>query len=503
MTPQWLVPVLASLALSACAFGDGNDCDGDTSCDDDVVQTCDDARYGDGVCNLQLSCSVPDIDCFHTFASDAEAATWYADYETALAAEEGRAPRKVLPEADPRFAHARALLDRGWEAFQVHRPVGKLARRRPAMVLLEDPAINAFVIPDLAQQQSAFSVQVQTGALASGASDDELVGVMMHELQHAVGLHLIGDTKQRMIKYYVVDGEEPIGNAQADDPEVRELAEAWLASASAVSFYSTLELGGLPLGGDVGRLFNLLLDVGKQANPAGCARSIALSDALRADIRAGIDLLDYQLVLDRAPLPARIKQTMAALRDECFAGVTDSYAVVVADLTGQTPAQVDAALSAHDRALVADKHVIDAIVALAADRRAAMRTIESAFLAQVGQPWSALRYFSYEEDADDQSVTVLRAAGFEPTGEAGLLRLLLPEEPRRRCDAVIAARTVPAYGLDLTDAHHALCWRVDHLHALAEQDERKRAVSTPAPRAATFVAPARLLPPTLAEQIAY
>jgi peptidase M48-like protein len=493
MNPRLLASVLASCVLASCAVVDG---DPD---DDPVDQTCHDPRYGDGTCNLQLDCAVPDSDCFHTFTTDAEAATWFAGFEAELAAEDGRAPRAILPESDPRFVHARALLDRGWAAFREQRPVGRMAMQRPAMVLLDDPTVNAFVAPDLVQQKSAFSVQVLTGALAAGATDDELVGVMMHELQHAIGLHLIGDTKQRLLKYYIADPGEPIGADQADQPAVRALGEAWQAAATEVSFYSAVELGGLPLRGDLDRLFGAVVRAGKQNNPTGCARAIDLLNALRAQLDA-TDPLDGRLTIDLAPIPAQVAAALGALRDECLAGVTESYPELVAELTGQTAAQVDAALAPHDRALVAGKHVIDALAALVADRRATMRAAEAQLATATGHPWSALRYFSFEEDADDKSVTVLRAAGFDPTGNAGFLRLILPADPRARCDARLAAHQVPAYGLDLTDAHHATCWRVDHQHALADRRRAKPRPAAPAPGRAR---PARILPPRLADQLAY
>ncbi len=509
MTSRSLLLVLASCVLASCtAFPDeGGDDGGDDGGDPPPVdQTCRDARYADGVCNLPLDCAVPDIDCFRTFERDADAATWFTGFEEVLASEAGRAPRAIVPEADPRFQKARALLDRGWEAFRRLRPVGRMARLRPALVLLDDPEINAFVAPDLDQQSLAFSVQVLTGALAAGADDDALLGLMMHELQHALGLHLIGDTRERLKAFYVArDGREPIGADQRDDAALRAIAEPWIAAATAVSYHSAAELGGLPLGGDLDQMLGAIVRLGKQVNPRGCQRSVDLLNAVRGELGAAVDPLDNALKIDLRPLAARIEATLRALRDECFAGLTESYAEVVAELTGQTAAQVEASLSPRDRMLVADKHVVDALAALASDRRATMRMAEAAFTAKTGQPWSALRYFSFEEDADDVSVEVLRGAQFDPAGGGEFLRLIIPEGARGRCDAKLAAGEVPAYGVDLTDQHHALCWRVDHVRTLADLPTRAR--HTPAASTTTLERrgdlPARLLPPRLADQLAH
>lgn len=444
-------------------------CTGGQCEDGNVDQSCKDVHYGDGKCDLQLDCAVPDIDCFSTFERDADAATWFTDIEKQLAAEESRAPRVILPETDPRFQRARALLDRGWAAFRTYRPVGELRDRRPALVLLEDPTPNAFVMPDLAQNKSAFSIQVQTGLFAKGADDSAYLGVMMHEFQHAVGLHLIGNRREQLRKYYVADGTEPIGRDQADDPKVREAALAWRAGADAVAFLDNDELGGFPLAGQFGQLLKSLTGLAVQQNPTGCARATGLLDGIRRDLRNGIDLLDLQPAIDLAPLRVRILDAETALRDECMAGFP-TFVDTVAEMTNQTADQVKAQLPSHDLALVDGLHVIDGIWALTEDRRAAMRASERAFTQATGRPWSALRYFSVEEDADDTSVTVLRGASVDPAGLAKFLPSLFTDDATSsRCDALIDAKRVPPYGADLSDDHHATCWRIFHVHAYADQ----------------------------------
>jgi Zn-dependent protease with chaperone function len=92
-----------------------------------------------------------------------------------------------LAETDPRFVKARELLDRGWETFRKHRAVAQLAERKPALVVIDDPVVNAFVIGDHKTGLSVFSVHVQTGALDAMAPDDANLGLMMHELQHGCG----------------------------------------------------------------------------------------------------------------------------------------------------------------------------------------------------------------------------------------------------------------------------------------------------------------------------
>lgn len=502
--------LLLSLSLSllplgsACVIG----VDGDPDCRGDacpVDQTCSDARYGDGTCHADLSCDVPDIDCFTTFTSDAEGGAWYAGFEQRLATEEGRAPRMQVPTSDPRFAQARDLLDRGWAAFREHRPVGRLAGERPALVVLEDPGINAFVLPDLAKDRSAFLVVVQTGALAAGVSDDGMLGLMMHELQHAVGLHLLSGGKDRLRTFYVADGGEPIGNEQADDARARSAGTAWRAAAAEVGPFATAELGGLLIAGELDRIFVAVLASGAQNNPAGCAQPIARADQLRGEITAAVDPLDTSLHLDLSGVPARVQQTLSALRTQCVPGLQATFYQVVAALSGGavTPEMVAAAMPAADRALVDGKHVLDGLAALVASRRAAMRAAEAQLATETGRPWSALRFFSYEEDADDVTVPVLRAAGFTPTGNGEFLTFALAPAVRARCTAELDAGRVPPYGIDLTDEHHATCWRAYHIDAIADRGERALRAHRLRPARAPQAEPAplRLLPPRLRDAI--
>jgi len=112
-----------------------------------------------------------------------------------------------------------------------------------------------------------------------------------------------------------------------------------------------------------------------------------------------------------------------------------------------------------------------------------MRGIEAAFQQQVGVPFQQLRYFSYEEDADDVSVPVMRASGMSPTSLADFfLGAGLEQSDAVACAAQIAAGQVPHYGVDLADAHHSVCWRVYHVHAVAAWTPRvldRAAASTP------------------------
>jgi hypothetical protein len=494
--------LLLAAVLPACAITDSDDaaCVGG-KCDGTEGGTCTDKRYDNGVCDPMLDCATPDIDCFRTFKTDEEAATWYLDFEAKVAAETGAPPRKVMT-THPDFARVRALLDRGWEAFGANRPVGLLKDRRPALVFVEDPAVNAFVAPSLDFKSAGFAVMVHTGLVAqSGFSDDAMLGLMMHELQHAVGLHVLPEVKAKFKRFYLAaNGSEPIGRTQAEDARVREAATQWLTSAGEIGALANVELGGMPFSGDLNRVLRTVFQSGLDTNAAACMSAQNAINALSIELGGKIDPISGAVVGLDASFKTRVDNAFTLLRTDCLPNFTMSFVEVVASIAGVTPDQIEASLSDEDKQLVRDKHVVEAIRVLGEDRRAKLRAIEADFARQTGVPWTAVRYFSTEEDADDTSVPVLRNAGLAPTGLGDFLANVLPAEQQAKCRALIDDGKVPPYGADLVDDHHGTCWRVYHIGAYAKHTD-KAAMTARLPVDAP--APKRLLPPTLRDVVMY
>jgi len=469
---------IACALLGACVTPtDDIDCS-DGKCD--VDQSCSDPQYGDGVCQTNLTCAVPDIDCFRTFDNDADAAAWYTGMEAMVAQAEGRAPRKVLDSSDPRFPKMRELLDRGWEAMRHQVPVGKLGEKRPGLVFVEDPTVNAFVDPeDLQKKRASFAVMIHTTTLDTATSDDATLGLVMHELKHAVGLHVVEGVPDAIAKFYLAsDYDEPIGAEQADSKPVRDAVGQWRGFATEIGPFSQEAAGGLPLGGLTQRIFKTVLGAGIAADAAACAHTKDLLVQVTTDITSSLDPISTAITLDPS-YAANVSEAMRAARDECLRTFTASFVEVAAQLVGVTPEMIEAQLTPEDKALVDGKHVIDAIDALTQNRRTAMRALEGQAESQLGAPWTAVRFYSEEENADENSVIVLRGAGLDPTGLATFFREVLMTKPQTEaCDAVLATGAVPAYGVDVQDTHHGNCWRVFHQHAFADHTARAR-VRTP------------------------
>jgi hypothetical protein len=297
----------------------------------------------------------------------------------------------------------------------------------------------------------------------------------MHELKHAVGLHVVEGVPDAIAKFYLAsDYDEPIGAEQKDNMDVREAVGVWRQAATEIGPFSQEAAGGLPLGGFDQRVFKTVLGAGLQADPAACAHTKELLTQVTTDITNSLDPISTAVTLDPS-YAATVADAMRAARDECLRTFTASFVDVAAQIVGVTPEMIEAQLTPEDKALVDGKHVIDAIDALVQNRRAAMRTVEAAVQTQLGVPWTAIRFYSEEENADENSVIVLRGAGLDPTGLATFFReVLMPKPMTEACDAVLATGAVPAYGVDLLDTHHGNCWRVYHQHAFADHTARAR-----------------------------
>jgi hypothetical protein len=386
-----------------------------------------------------------------------------------------------VPSSDPRFAKVRAALDKGWDAFKTHRPVGELGNARPGLVIVDKPQLEnaAFVIGDATHNVQPFVVMVETPALALMVDDDAVLGVMMHELQHAVGLHKLGMNFDRLRAFYTAPtGSEPLGRDQKDDANVHPIGDAWRDGAAQIGPYTDPELHGFPAGGYFLDMLGAVAsssvtEIGSQCStPANDLESIA------NQLQAAHDPLDGSLPPLTSDDATIIDTALTNFRDQCLVGQTFGVIDIGAALAKITPAQFEAQLDAHDISLIKDKPFVDGLTAIVEDRRTAMTEAEAAYTAAAGQPFSQLRFFSFEEDADDVSEIVMSAAGFDPTAMSKFLAAVLPAASRSTCTSEVASG-FPSYGVDLTDEHHATCWRIGH--QTRESANRERAVITSTP----------------------
>ena len=472
-------PHLSSLAfiLLAAACGAEGDPDRPGDCAggkcDQPADSCElEGRVGDGACDLD--CAAPDIDCFHLFDDHAAAEAWFAGFEAQLAAEEGRAPRRTVSPDDPRFQHMRALLDAGWSSYATSAPIGRLDRA-PELILIDDTLSNAWATIDLASKRSAWVIMVHTALLAGQHDDDAMLGLVMHELEHAAQLHLVPGTKDRITRYYQVPpGQpEPFGFQMESQPLAAEAITGWIALAGEVGGVPLAEMNGMPLPQSVHeRVLTAAHQAGFENDPARCAAAGARRDELFAFFRERLSRFDFELHLGPGEAQRLGELTffyLSELRDVCLAGASFDVIDVVAALSGATRDAVLAQTPAEDLQLIAGLGVVDQIRALTLDRYGKMHAIDQQLRALTGAGLESMRYYSYEEAADDRAVDVLHQGGRDPAGNGQFLFTVVEEEApaeAQRCAEVIAAGAMPHYG-NLSDPHHAACWRIWHTQALA------------------------------------
>jgi hypothetical protein len=470
-----------SLVLSACVVvadddDDGVDCPAGSKCDDPgEPDTCEaEGRYGDGTCDG--TCALPDTDCFLFFADHAGADEWFTGFEAKLAASESRPPRALIAETDPRFVRMRELLDRGWASYAKQRPIGKLDRA-PELVVIDDPSVNAFVAFDQEAGQISWTVMVQTGLIELDSSEPSILGVVMHELTHAVDRHVLPEAGDRFrIHYQVAPGEaEPLGFEQQDEPVARAAISAWRKLGGEAGPYPLAELNGVPTGGEslMTRVFNAVVQSAVAANEAGCAVAVERLAPLSAFLHDRISLLDGLLRplddAERAQLAQLSSDFLAALRDPCTAGSTLDLFPLIAELFGVTIDEVRAEFDPADEELIRGLPIVDQITVLTSDRYRRMREVEELLVADTGLDTSSLRYYSTEEAADDSTVPVLAGMGLAPDAVGDFFVAMLPADAQADCTAILGREEVPPYG-DLVDEHHAFCWRTYHVSALADSD---------------------------------
>jgi hypothetical protein len=410
------IHLLFALAASACVAS-LDDPSGPRGGKADGDGTCADPHYGDGTCQVDLGCGIPDIDCFVTFATDAEAGAWLT----------ARYPVGIAPEGDPVHVRARALAERAWELYKSDVPLGRLADQRIGVVVIEDYTINAFALADGAPGKVGLSIQINRGLLASTMTDDEIVGVLLHELAHIVRLHVIREVKEKIRRFYLTSAPEPIGATQLEHAKAREAGIAWRTAAVLAGSISSDVLGDAPVDGWAGQL--LATYNGRCNTQVEAVRSLGAT--MRYDELAGGYVIDAAIV-------AQVANRLASLR-ACAATDSLTLRMHLASLDHTWGDDLATDLPTSDP--LYDRPVLEAILALAA-KRSAMRAAE-ADLAASGAAWTTLRFYSYEEEADDVSARISTHHTLGTIGVAGCMLAALGAN-RPACEAALAAGT-PAY----------------------------------------------------------
>ncbi|MBA3502111.1 MAG: M48 family metalloprotease, partial [Deltaproteobacteria bacterium] len=331
--------------------------------------------------------------------------------------------------------------------------------RRFQLVLIENGKPNAFVSGDGSTIKTGLVVLITASLVDLGMPREQLLAIIAHELEHAIGLHVVSSVADGLQRFYAAGAtDEPLGFEQDDDLTVRTFALDWIEYARNAGHLSDVELGGLPLEGDLGDAFQAIVE------QRGCTSTL---EPLHAAIKARSNPLDRSVSIDAATA-SQIVTVMNKLRTDCFAGEQDDAIELVADHFDVGASSVRGSLSAEYRAGIEGKDFITGIDHWVKLDRAALREIEQGYAQAIGQPWSRLRYFSTEEAADDSSVYTMRAGGFV----ADTLGRILPSlsKVEAECRPLVDGNDLAIpYGEDLTDDHHGTCWRAGHVKRIAQR----------------------------------
>ncbi|MGE0551339.1 MAG: hypothetical protein AB7R00_30060 [Kofleriaceae bacterium] len=241
---------------------------------------------------------------------------------------------------------------------------------------------------------------------------------------------------------------------------------SWVPHAWLAGIDSAEQLGGLPLSGDIGDLFWPYL-----ARLNVCGSEIETLQGLYATLRSSRGLDDAIVV---SPEVTSMLPTVLTALASCTAPTSPTLDQLLRSHRSTDPVLVnyiETGLLPDEQSMLA-LPAIEAMIALVEQRRSKLREIESTFTTSTGRPWSAVRYYSSEEQADDVSVHASLAAALIKPGVSGFMLSMLDTESAR-CEALLAAGKPYPYGVNLLDDHHANCWRVGHARQVAAETARR------------------------------
>ena len=435
-------------------------------------EKCEDPTYGNGTCDLAGACGTVDIDCFTIFDKQADAQAWMAERESLVAQAQGTTPRPLVAANDPRFAAVQKLLDDGWEAYKATHKLYDLGEHEPQLVVIDSAflASAAFVAADhrTLGKTAALAVMVETDLIERSPTDEELLSVMMHELEHAVGLHVLPAISDGMVKAYIASPGEPLGFEQVENPVARDHLDDWQALAHDVGHLSNAVLAGMPLGGSaVFDTMDQAIEMQRQTNAAGCSGSLSALSNLYQQVAGNIDELSLGISLNDPNMI--VLTTFTRLRTECFTSFPYDFIAAHAMVTGESEASIIATLTSQELSQIDNVNFVTGMYNYTLSRRNKLRDVEASFQTATGQPWAKLRYYSTEEAADDSSVSVMTEIGREPRALGDFfVKLGYSPAAQTTCNGQLASGTVPHYGEDLVDDHHSSCWRAYHVDAMID-----------------------------------
>jgi hypothetical protein len=464
------------------------------------------ALSGAGICStLDYGHTVPPSVFYRKFESDEKAGEFVGKLIALgqLAGESGPNAKFKEITQDPRILQ---LIDQVFEGYKRAFPrETEGMTTAPPVAIVETDVVNAFALspgfvedPSAPADKSPWLFIIHSALLDLGPTDNELRGLIGHELGHLILRTFLPEIRQHVRAVYLSGAKEDgvFGEAAKDDPAVGQHVEEIVKRRDRVGGVPELGLDvlegpRLPAAGSYLTVIDTLVAGAEAAKPGSCAGAkqkmselAAAQKALLPHLAEGNYIPATPTADQRATLDRLSTETGAAL-EACLPADEGSLLELNAALN-----HVDPAALGPDKMLDAEKQV-DAEnpsasmvhrILLAQDKiRAELTTLRN----DPKFPIDQIRIYDFEEDADDASVRVLSAVGQDPLGNANLLvKMGLPPALQQACrDAVAAGRPVP-YG-QFIDPHPATCWRYYHLTQFAKGLDQCGAAAPAASRAAS------------------
>lgn len=423
-----------------------------------VIATACSAPLGNGASSTNADTATP------AFDPDYEAFTSRADAEAFVNQHLDDLFDKPLPADDARTIRAQAALDKHWPAI-----VAKFHPNYPEPIVFvvdDDATVNAMAMFDWHTDQAFNIIEVYSG-LMNVASDTDLEQTLLHETGHLTMKNGIERYQEALDKYWLADpNAEGVGLAIPNDPNAQATISPYLLMTTAVGRYDAPELHGLvfdPIAG-MNVFFGNYEAAHTDASNPDCA-------ALDGQIDAAHKLV-VQATSPFDDLTHLTAETSAALEAAATQAETTAFSCLkpapdvdldgaMAQLFGQPVGSFGQGQPDDEVAAWKGKDALTGLFAFASYIDAKQRAVEA------GADFPRYREYTSEEQADDFALTMLAFEGTDPSlMDAQFIDFVLDPTYHAQCVAILAAGTVPPYGL--TDPHHGNCYRAFHARQFAQ-----------------------------------
>lgn len=391
---------------------------------------------------------------YKVYADRAAAIAWFNGAQV-LRGDNGAPSDTPVAATDSRYADVDKKVADIWAGFVDQFAADTQDLPMPIVILVESSSPGGYAVfdPDLGLSPNVF--MIQTPSLTLG--DDAVRGMIAHELAHHVLKHKWPGVSDKIEKWYdaTKTTQDGFGLQQANDKALKTTGDkAQLYGSSTGDYPATQWNGWARPGGSLEQYVTYMHDRAKATNAGPCDTADTALEALAKQADSMRDSTTSSLSSDAAQLAQldTLSKDYVAKETTCTSVVTGSFFKVIGEALGESEADIRKAalpdeIEANDTATSA----YDALVRLAKKYDGAMLAMDL----------KNLRYYSYEEQADDVSIGVLKSLGQPGTGIVTFLQQgLLDAAARTKCDSLIAAGE-PPYGV-VSDAHHSRCWRVWH-----------------------------------------